>query len=163
MFTTVDHHQMSTCWIKSYVPNSISWKWLDYSEAIHISVHTVKVPQPNMIIKTSCCHSNTFWINSHTWYCSSVTFQSCKILYRNSHLVKTFINPIWYFLELILLLLLLLLWHLFLTWHELSFFIIFFILRIAFNIKILSGSNHRDEFYYKYYKLDSIILNINFK
>ncbi len=80
LFSSVQDHQMGTCCVEAKISDCISCERLNYSETVHVPVHTVKVPQSHMIVKSSCCHSMSFGIDSHTWDCLGVAFDCSELI-----------------------------------------------------------------------------------
>lgn len=103
LLASINDHQMGACWVEGNAPDCIAGEWLHNSKTVHVSVHAVEIPQTDMVIETTCGHSNTLWIDCYTWYCFSVASETGKAFDRYSQLIKWFIGAFDYLLQLFVL------------------------------------------------------------
>lgn len=105
LLVTVDNHQMRSCCIIAQSPNCVTSEGLNNPKTIHIFIHTMKVPQPHMIVESPSSHPMPLRIDSAASHSLSMTIESSKFLDRDPHLKPRLIStvPVIFFLYLVLL------------------------------------------------------------
>jgi hypothetical protein len=73
--------------VKTKLSDGIASKWLNDSEAVHIFVHTVEVPQSYVIVQTSSGHPMSFRFHHAASHSFVMTIQRGKGFDGNSQLM----------------------------------------------------------------------------
>lgn len=76
---------MTACGIEAQVSDGVACEGLDYSEAVHIFVHSMEVPQSNMVIEASSCHSMSLGFHCAAGYCFGVSIEGGELFNGDSH------------------------------------------------------------------------------
>jgi hypothetical protein len=100
LLVSVDDHEVRAGGVEAQVADGVAREWFDNTEAVHVFVHAVEVPQPNVVVQSASGHAVTFWLDCNAGDCLGVAVERSEGIDWHTHLVPAHFISHLIFLEL---------------------------------------------------------------